>query len=54
MPRPPKTSRDCFMCCKGCPDRYPACSAHCEKYAAGKAEKERIDFMAGLANTKIV
>lgn len=43
MPRPPKTSRDCFMCCKDCPDRYPACSAHCERYAAGKAEKERID-----------
>lgn len=43
MPRPPKTSRDCFICCKDCPDRYPACSAHCEKYAAGKAEKERID-----------
>lgn len=34
MPRPPKTSRDCFLCCKGCPDRYPACSAHCERYAA--------------------
>lgn len=43
MPRPPKTSRDCFLCCKDCPDRYPACSAHCERYAAGKAEKERID-----------
>lgn len=39
MPRPPKTSRDCFLCCKDCPDRFPACSAHCEKYAAGKAEK---------------
>ncbi len=43
MPRPPKTSRDCFLCCKDCPDRYTACSAHCERYAAGKAEKERID-----------
>lgn len=43
MPRPPKTSRDCFLCSKDCPDRHPACSAHCERYAAGKAEKERID-----------
>jgi hypothetical protein len=30
--------------CKGCPDRYPACSAHCEKpeYKAYRAEQETI------------
>lgn len=43
MPRTPKTSRDYFLCCKDCPDRYPACSAHCERYAAGKAERGKID-----------
>ena len=30
--------------CKGCPDRYPACSDHCKKpeYIAWKAEQNRI------------
>ena len=30
--------------CKGCPDRYPACSAHCKKdaYLKWKAEQETI------------
>ena len=30
--------------CKGCPDRYPACSDHCQKpeYLAHKAEQEKI------------
>lgn len=31
--------------CKGCPDRYPACSDHCKKpeYLKWCAEKELID-----------
>lgn len=24
--------------CKGCPDRYPACSAKCERYKAARAK----------------
>jgi hypothetical protein len=30
--------------CKGCPDRYPACSGHCQKpeFLAHQAEQERI------------
>ena len=30
--------------CKGCPDRYTACSDHCKKpeYLAWKAEQEKI------------
>lgn len=30
--------------CKGCPDRYPACSGKCEKpgFLAWKAEQEKI------------
>ena len=30
--------------CKGCPDRYPACSDHCEKpkYKEWKEEQARI------------
>lgn len=30
--------------CKGCGDRYPACSGHCQKpeYIAHKAEQEKI------------
>lgn len=39
MPRPPKTSRDCFLCCKDCPDRYPACSDRCIDYMMAKATK---------------
>ena len=35
--------RNFFLCCKDCPDRYPACSAHCERYAAAKAEKAKFD-----------
>lgn len=43
MAVPPKTTRDCFLCCKDCPDRYPACSAHCERYATGRAEMDEIN-----------
>ena len=30
--------------CHGCPDRYPACSGHCEKpeYLAWRAELKRV------------
>jgi len=30
--------------CRGCPDRYPACSDHCQKpeFLAWKAEQEKI------------
>lgn len=30
--------------CKGCPDRYPACSGHCTKpdYIAYRTEQEKI------------
>lgn len=30
--------------CKGCPDRYPACSGHCQKpaFLEWKAEQEKI------------
>ena len=28
--------------CKGCPDRYPACHDHCERYQAFHAERVRI------------
>lgn len=27
--------------CKDCPDRYPACSAHCPKYAEYRAELDK-------------
>lgn len=35
---------DRYNPCKGCPDRYPACSAHCEKpkYKEWKEEQARI------------
>ena len=35
---------DRYNPCKGCPDRYPACSGHCEKpeYLAHKEEQEKI------------
>lgn len=27
--------------CKGCPDRYPGCHDHCDKYKREKAEYEK-------------
>ena len=37
-------SSDRYNPCKGCPDRYPACSAHCKKpeYLAWKEEQATI------------
>ena len=36
--------RNFFDCCMDCTDRYPACSGSCDRYAAGKAEKEKVDL----------
>ena len=27
-----------ISCCQNCPDRYPGCHSHCEKYIQEKAE----------------
>jgi len=41
--------------CKGCPDRQPACSAHCEKpeFLEWQAEQEKIRQNRKRYNTPI-
>ena len=36
--------RNFFACCKDCQDRHPACSGSCDRYAAGKTVKEKVDL----------
>lgn len=36
--------------CKDCPDRYPACSAKCERYKAARAKYDELKHAADLKN----